>query len=209
MKHCSRMLVCVLAGVALNAGAIVSVSDGGGAPYQDIVSRNMFGLRPMVRPGKEASTTVISRPKIKLVGTTTLLGKKIAFLMLPADKSGGVPECLLLGEGEAQTQIQVLEINERAVRTIEDKEVAVRVINHGEEQTLCFEEPTSLLAVASVPGVQRSPMQMPRPEETSLTPEQQMLLIEAQRLKAVQDGDSVAKILPPTEFTPETTNGTP
>jgi hypothetical protein len=40
-------------------------------------------------------------------------------------------------------------------------------------------------------------------EAQPLTPEQQTLLIEAQRLKATQDGDETAKIFPITEKTAE------
>lgn len=38
-----------------------------------------------------------------------------------------------------------------------------------------------------------------------LTPEQTTLIIEAQRMKALQDGDPISKILPPTDMTPQVT----
>jgi hypothetical protein len=43
--------------------------------------------------------------------------------------------------------------------------------------------------------------------ETPLSPEEQVALIELQRIKYQMDGDPTAKILPPTELTPETTGG--
>jgi hypothetical protein len=43
------------------------------------------------------------------------------------------------------------------------------------------------------------------PAEPAMTPEQQVLMIEAQRLDYMQKGDSTALILPPTEMTPEVT----
>ena len=43
------------------------------------------------------------------------------------------------------------------------------------------------------------------PAEPAMTPEQQVLMIEAQRLDYMQKGDPTALILPPTEMTPEVT----
>ena len=126
-----------------------------------------------------------------------MLGSKMAFLMLPAAKVGGIRECLLLREGETEEEIQVRDIGDKTVR----------VVNHGEEQTLGFDNnpPAAPSVPVSMGGPidRSSPMQMPPPEKPALTREQQMLVIEAQRLKAIQDGDPVAKILPPTEFTAE------
>lgn len=200
MKYCGRMLVCVLVGVAINAGAMVSVSIVKDGPYRAIGRRNLFGLVPMVNSPTEVPASIIPRPRITLAGTTTLLGYKTAFLMLSAAK-GGARECLLLREGETQEEIHV--------RTIGDNEV--KVVNHGEEQTLIFDNP-AMPAGVPVPIVgpvgQLSPIHMP-PAEQALTPEQQLLVIEAQRLKAMQDGDPIAKILPPTEVTPEITGEAP
>lgn len=203
MKYCRGMLISVLVGVGLNAGAIVSVSDATGGPYTTIPRRNVFGLLPLVSSRTEPNTPAVSRPKITLAGITSLLGYKTVFLMLPPIKAGGARECLLLREGETKDEIQVREIGDQTVR----------VVNHGEEQSLSFDdnppEPPTVPDVVSAPVDQRSPVQMPAPEKPSLTPEQQMLVIEAQRMKALQDGDPIAKILPPTEFTAEITDGTP
>ena len=129
-----------------------------------------------------------------------MLGRKTVFLMLQAAKPGGVSECLLLREGETQEEIQAREIGDKTVR----------VINHGEEQSLGFDDnpPASGPVEERPPVVPKSPMQMPAPEKP-LTSEQQMLILEAQRLKAIHDDDPVAKILPPTEFTAEITGETP
>jgi hypothetical protein len=42
-------------------------------------------------------------------------------------------------------------------------------------------------------------------QEPPLTPEAQVLMIEAQRMKYMEEGDPTAKILPPTDLTPEVT----
>jgi hypothetical protein len=195
------MLVRLLLCVAFNANAIVSVSDGRSTHYESIVSRNAFGLHPPERAHTEPSAPVVFRPKIRLAGITAVFGRKIAFLMVPATKPGGVSECLLLREGEAQEEIEVREISD----------AAVKVVNHGEKQTLGFDEiapaPPAPPIIDKVPIERRIPL--PAPEKPSLTSEQQTLLIEAQRAKAIQDGDPLAKILPQTEFTAEITGETP
>ncbi len=192
--------MCVLVGVAVNAGATVAVSNAKDGLYCTIERRNLFGLVPLVNSRTEAPAPIIPRPKVTLAGIAALLGYKTAFLMVPAAKAGGARECLLLREGETQEEIQVRQIGDKTVR----------VVNHGEEQILSFDDNPSQSAGVLVPidsPVDRiSPMP---PPEKPLTHEQQLLLIEAQRLKAMQDGDPVAKILPPTEMTAEITDGTP
>jgi hypothetical protein len=196
------MLVRLLFGVAFNAKAIVSVSDGRVTRYDDIVSRNAFGLRPPEKSHTEPSAPVVARPKIRLVGITTLLGRRTAFLMVPAVRPGGVSECLLLREGETQEEIQLKEIDEKGG--------VVNVINHGKDETLDFDgnvpESVSVPDDVIIHVDRKNPNPLPAPEKPSLTPEQQTLMIEAQRLKV---GDPLAKILPQTEFTAEVTGETP
>jgi hypothetical protein len=195
----ARALLCV----AFNAKAIVSISDAKGGRYESIVSRNAFGLHPPEKSHTEPSAPVVVRPKIRLVGITTLLGRRTAFLMVPAVRPGGISECLLLREGETQEEIEVREISDKVVK----------LINHGEKQTLGFDEtspaPSNPLPIDKVPFESGIPVPLPAPEKPSLTPEQQTLLIEAERMKAIQDGDPLAKILPQTEFTAEITGETP
>lgn len=108
----------------------------------------------------------------------------MAFLVVTGSEPGRLRECLVLAEGQRQHEIEVTEIDEKGGM--------VKVFNRGEKQTLDFTENDD------------TPRIIDRPLDTPLTPERQSLLIEPQRVKAIQDGDPIAKILPPTDFTPET-----
>lgn len=136
MRHCG-ILVCAVVGVALNIGAAIRVSNGEEESlYSGIVNRNAFGLQPPAMANAAGpSARVISRPKIKLAGITTILDKKVAFLMVSAANSSAPRECLLLSEGQQHEDIQVREISERYG--------IVKVINHGEEQVFGFDDITS------------------------------------------------------------------
>lgn len=116
----------------------------------------------------------------------------MAFLIIVASQPGGLRECLVLGEGQRQHEIEVREIDE--TRGI------VKLLNRGQEQTLDFTESGD--ARIPICGDPVSGDIDPVPSNP-LTAEEQTILIEARRLKALQDGDPIAKILPPTDFTPE------
>lgn len=90
-------------------------------PYQGIVDRNVFGLRPPPPPpSNEPPKPPI--PAINLTGITTILGKKMAFMtiQLPA-KPGEAPKpgqngptSFMLTEGERDGEIEVVSIDEVA-----------------------------------------------------------------------------------------------
>jgi len=248
MKHGRNARLSVLAGAFLSASCIALTGFGatGENPYSAIVERNVFNLHappPPVNPADLIKKT--PPPKITLTGITTILGKKVAFLTTPPVKPGGPPESVMLAEGQAQNEIEV--------KSIDEKAGVVQVVNHGEAQPLDFEHdgakpsgppggmpmPITLPApqpAAPPPGVQPMPNagSMIRPlrslpasnpgannntggpgfggtasagsfgvPQNNLTPEEQVALIEIQRVKAMQEKDPVSTILPPTEMTPE------
>ena len=167
-------------------------------PYREIANRNSFGLKPPVeRP--ESPPLVSPLPKIRLAGITTILGRKIAFLVITATEPGGLPEWLVLAEGERQHEIEVAEID--------PKRGTVKALNRGREETLVL----GLTDGDTSPGVNPQVFYCPRAPSGNISqfptnpvsPEGQTILIEAQRVKAIQDGDPIAKILPPTELTSE------
>jgi hypothetical protein len=181
-------------------------------------------------------------PKITLTGITTILGKKVTFLTTPPVKPGTPPESVMLAEGQAQNEIEV--------KSIDEKAGVVQVINHGEPETLDFEKNgakpsgpapgTPLTLPAPIPSAPQQNLQpMPgagttiRPlrslpsrnssaendngggvggpnlnvqqlqQHQNLTPEEQVALIELQRIKAIQEHDPIGNLLPPTALTPE------
>jgi hypothetical protein len=97
----------VAAGMATSKG---SVTEG---PYQAIVKRNAFDLRPV--PEQHLVDTVVPFPQFTLVGITTILGDKRVFMkMQPPGPHRATPEerSIMLIQGQPEGDIEVLEIDE-------------------------------------------------------------------------------------------------
>jgi hypothetical protein len=119
MKRGEKMLVCALAALFLCAAARAAANPSG-SPYQGIVERNVFGLKPPPPP-PDPEANKPPPPKITLQGFTTFGGIKRALLkaQLPA-KPGEPPkgeQGFVLAEGQRDGDIEVLEINTEA-RTV-------------------------------------------------------------------------------------------
>jgi len=123
MKRTAKTTILTLSGLFLAVGAEALTPD---APkqYQGIVERNVFNIHPpapVVAPVVDKTTQL---PKITLNGITTILGTKMCFLSVPGTKPGAQPETLTLAEGQAQSDVEVKQIDEKAG--------VVKVVNHGE-----------------------------------------------------------------------------
>ena len=120
--------------VLMCAAATATAADAAANPYQGIVERNVFGLKPPPPPPDPESTKP-PPPKIFLTGITTILGKKRALLKFtpPVTKPGEQPkeQACTLGEGQGEGGLEVLEIDEKAG--------TVKVSNYGTVATLDFE----------------------------------------------------------------------
>jgi len=133
MKHGGKARILVLIGMlfGISAGAATSESGSEG-PYNAIVERNVFNLHappPAVNPADLVKKT--PPPNVTLTGITTILGKKVTFLTAPPTKPGSPPDAMMLAEGQAQDDIEV--------KSIDEKAGVVQIINHGEPETLDFE----------------------------------------------------------------------
>ncbi len=162
MKHGGRAEICVLAGVLLSTSAFAVTSAGADSPYSAIVERNVFNLHappPPINPADLIKKT--PPPKITLTGITTILGKKITFLTIPPSKPGGPPESYSLAEGQAQNEIEVKRIDEKAG--------VVDVMNHGESQTLDFDHDGAKPSAAPA-GAPPMPMPTAAPAPQNVTP---------------------------------------
>jgi hypothetical protein len=248
MKHGGKTEICLAIGVLLSASAIAATSEGTDTPYSAIVERNVFNLHappPPINPADLIKKT--PPPKLTLTGITTILGQKKTFLTIPPVKPGTPPESYMLAEGQAQDEIEVKRIDEKAG--------VVEVVNHGESQTLDFDHDGVKPAGGPAGGAPRA-ISMPPPapppanvstlpaptpirplrslsprsdnnnnnnsgfgggasaninpqgQQNTLTPEEQVALIEIQRVKLRQEGNPMSEILPTTELTPEV-NGQP
>ena len=211
MKRGGKIEVCVLIALLLGAGAKAASNTTG--PYDGIVERNVFNLHappPVVNPADLIQKT--PPPKVTFTGITTILGKKLAFLTIPAAKPGAIPQSMMLAEGQAQDDIEVKQIDERAG--------IVKIVNHSEPQTLDFDhdgvKPTGAPPPAAntvIPPPAPPPNNVIRPLRSLpprvLSPEEQTALIEIQRVKYQQENNPISKLLPPTEMTPEMNSPAP
>jgi len=134
-----RILNSVCSGLALASlvsQAIAATPATGDNPYQVVVERNVFDLKPLIPPPKVDEPPPTPPAKITLQGITDILGKKqvlLKILELPKPgelKPGEQPKerALIMDEGERRGTVTVMEINPKA-RT-------VKFDNAGREETL-------------------------------------------------------------------------
>jgi len=155
MKHGETMLICTVAGVALCLPAHAVTSDApAGSPYQGIVERNVFGLKPPPPP-PDPEANKPPPPRITLQGITTFGGIKRALLkaqmpVKPGEQHKGEPpkgeESFILAEGQREGDIEVLEINDKPGSEF------VKVNDFGTITNLNFENNGIKTAGTSSPG---------------------------------------------------------
>lgn len=106
-----------MATFVLGTGAHGNTPDSPSNPYQGIVDRNVFGLRPPPPPPSNEPVRP-PPPAVALTGITTILGKKLAFMNVqvppkPGEQAKGGPQSFMLGIGEREGEIEVLDIDEK------------------------------------------------------------------------------------------------
>jgi hypothetical protein len=116
------MLGGIAGALVLAAGAIAAdtadTPDASSNPYQGIVDRNVFALKPPPPPPDPESIKPPT-PKFALTGITTILGNKRA--LFKSDPTPGKPgqpaakeESYMLKEGQRQGDVEVVSIDEIA-----------------------------------------------------------------------------------------------
>jgi hypothetical protein len=254
MKRFGKTLVCALGGLAVVATS-EAVTDGAG-PYEKIVARNAFNLRPATPKDAASEVPEVPAPKITLQGISSILGtRKVLFKIQTAPMPGqpAKEQSYILSEGQREDEIEVLAIDENAG--------TVRFNNHSVMQTLDLKtdsaKPSGGGAPAPAPGMVPRPgvpppmptAGVPNPNQggvttlgglrniptrnlrttpqaggsagaagpgalgstagtlqstpqmqNSMTPEEQQILIEAQKDALKQQGDETHKIFPRTEL---------
>src|SRR5205809_329503 len=83
MKYGGKMLICLTGGLALCLAANALTAEPQDNPYQSIVDRNVFALKPPPPP-PDPEATKAPPVKITLTGITTILGNKRALMKSPA-----------------------------------------------------------------------------------------------------------------------------
>src|SRR5882672_331701 len=113
MSDGGRAAICVLCVLLLCAGGSATGADSAN-PYQGIVDRNVFGLKPPPAPPRPEDNKP-PPPKITLTGITTILGNKRALMnvaMPPKPPDPAKQKSFILAEGQRDGDIEVLEIDE-------------------------------------------------------------------------------------------------
>jgi hypothetical protein len=208
MKHGGKILACLMGSLALCAAANEVTPDVSANPYQSIVDRNVFGLKPPPPPPDTSEANKAPVLKITLTGMTDILGNKRVLMKTapPPGKPGEPPkteQSYILAEGQREGDIEVLEIN--------DKVGSVKVNNAGTVQTLTFEKdgaklpatpapvapgvPPAAGGAASIPGLPGA-RPLPQPPGASPTPSFQ-LPTRTPRLPQVGSQPSVGGVMLP------------
>ncbi len=142
--------LCML--VLWTGSRVVAAETSGGNPYQAIVDRNVFGLKPPPPP-PDPEANKPPPPKIYLQGIWAFQGTKRALLKAQVPpKQGEQPkgeQSFILAEGQRDGDVEVLEID--------DKAGIVKVNNSGTIMNLNFED--NGIKTAAAPG----PAGQPRP----------------------------------------------
>ena len=152
MQPTKRDLIC-LVGVLMLGTALRSLADAKVNPYQPIIERNAFGLKPPPPPTSDVPPPPPPVPlaKVTLTGITSLFGQasKRALLEIVENEPGkaAVPRKPILREGEHDGSIEVI--------SIDIEKNIVRIRNGGVETNLTFEvqksAPGSATAAAPPP----------------------------------------------------------
>lgn len=151
------LILAVTSTFLLIAGAEAIAPHTAGNPYDGIMDRNLFGLKPptALLPPPDLKQPP---PDIKLSGITTILGKPRALLKAQIAARPPQPakeEFYILTEGQRDGDIEVL--------TIDDKAGTVKVDNHGVIQTLDFANNGVKLPSSSLPPMAAAPGAAPIP----------------------------------------------
>src|SRR5438874_1559932 len=117
MRKAGKLLVCGVTGLVVCQTVLANTPEAESTsnPYQGIVDRNVFGLKPPPPP-----TPPPEQPKpplnIVLSGITTLSGKKRCFISVTGPPKAGaptIPESMMLTEGQRQGDIEIVSIDEK------------------------------------------------------------------------------------------------
>ncbi len=157
MKRGGKIAIWLAGGLVLSAGAsadsvapentvaranIVAPADN---PYAAIVTRNIFGLNPIVASDEPVGDPP---PKITLNGIMSTFGKSQALYKVAGSAKPGEPakdQSYILSEGQRQDDIEVMRIN--------DKDNLVTFNNHGTVQEIPLANaPKSALSAPAGPS---------------------------------------------------------
>jgi hypothetical protein len=152
MKYGGKMLVSMMGGLAFctTANAVTAISpETPNNPYQSIVDRNVFSLKPPPPPAEPVEVNKPQALKITLTGITTILGnKRVLMKAVPTTAKPGeaakAEQSYILTEGQREGDLEILAIDEKLG--------SVKVSNAGSVQTLTFEKDGAKLPSTPAPA---------------------------------------------------------
>src|SRR5438874_6780342 len=115
MRKAGKLLVCGVTGLVVCQTVLANTPEAESTsnPYQGIVDRNVFGLKPP--PPPPAPPEPPKPPvNITLTGITTVLGKKRCFITVTASPKPGapaVPISMMLTEDQRDGEIEISHID--------------------------------------------------------------------------------------------------
>src|SRR5881296_2776061 len=113
MKPMRNRLVYILGGILAVSAAQTALAEAKPNPYQAIVERNPFGLKPPPPPPDPAPPAPAAPPaKVLLTGISSMFGVR-ALLEITEQEPGKSPTTRkpILKEGERDGSVEVLAIN--------------------------------------------------------------------------------------------------
>ncbi len=145
----------------------VSAQDAGN-PYQPIIERNAFGLKPPPPPPDPTKNEPPPPPlaKVSLTGITSFLGTRALLVIIEQEAGKGTTtKSPILREGEREGPVEVL--------SIDVANNMVRIRNGTVETNLTFEQPKSTPTPAGpgAPVLAQNPVPLPLPGATQASAE--------------------------------------
>ena len=152
MRRNEITAVGLLGGLLFSTGVKAVVTDAKENPYNVIIERNVFGIKPPLPPPVPPPINVPA-PEVKLAGITTIVDPPRAIIHWKEPPKPGTPpgkeESYIFREGEQQGIIKVLAINV--------KDGSVKIENAGEPLLLTFETHGAKLPNTPAPAVPGAP----------------------------------------------------
>src|SRR5215475_5255978 len=116
MMRNGKQAVLLVSSLLCCSAADAIVGDNSGNPYQGIVDRNVFGLKPPPPP-PAAEPQLPPAPKVTITGITTILGNKRVLLEVAIPAKGTEPakkQSYILAEGQRDGDMEVMQIDEKS-----------------------------------------------------------------------------------------------
>ena len=146
MKRVGKLCLCLAGGLVLNAGLRAAETGSPDNPYAPIAARNVFDIHPPPPVDLSKQQPAEPPPKITLNGITSTVGHLQALFKVAMPAKPGKPakdQFYILGEGEAQDDIEVTKIDETGG--------LVTFKNHGADQEIPLANATASSAPAPAP----------------------------------------------------------